>query len=345
MTTDDMVTESLADAAVPPGSQRAETASPRATRHRDTTIEFLRGNGLLFVLAILVLYFSTASEFFFTTRNILLIGATASALGIMAVAQTFLIISGGVDLSVGATLALTGVCIGLMHESGVNLWVASLVGLGIGVVVGAVNGFLAVTMGINPLIVSLGTLSVVSGLAVQLSNSRTLIISDDAFDFVGSGKILGIPFPLVLFSIVALSGHLVQRYTPIGRSIFAIGGNEQAARISGIRVARVQICLYVISGASAAVAGVVIASQLNAGSPTVGANFLLSVVTAVILGGTSLAGGIGGIRGTVIAVFVLQVLQNGFALVGYSSAMQTISLGVVLVLAVLLDQSTTRGQT
>lgn len=300
----------------------------------------LRGQGLLLMLALIVVYFWQANDAFLTSNNLLLIGATASALGIMALAQTFLIISGGVDLSVGSAVALTGVTIGLLFGDGVNIWVASLAGLGVGAGIGVVNGLLAVRMGINPLIVSLGTLSFFAGLASQLSDSRTLIVAQSDFDFVGSGKVAGVPFPLILFLALAAIAWFVQRYTTIGRSIYAIGGNPVASRLSGLRVDRVQFSLYVLSGLSAGLAGVLITSQLNGASTEVGSTFLLSVVTAVILGGTSLAGGIGGVVGTVVAVFILQVLQNGFALVGYSSAVQTMALGVVLIVAVLLDQIT-----
>jgi len=327
-----------------PGSNTAGTAADPGLGWRGRLAGLAQGQGLLVILGLLILFFALTSPYFFTADNLLLIGSTAAALGIMAVFQTYLIVSGGVDLSVGATLALTGVAIGLMVEQGVNVWVAAAASLLIGILVGLVNGLLAVKMKINSLIVSLGTLSFVTGLAVWLSNSRTLIVSEPGFDFIGSGRILGVPFSLVLFAVLAVVAFYIERRTVIGRSIYAIGGNPQAARLSGIKVDRVQISLYTLSGLSASIAGVMVCSQLNAGSPQVGANFLLSVVTAVILGGTSLAGGIGSVRGTVIAVFVLQVMQNGFALLGYSSSIQTMALGVVLIVAVMLDQVTRRAR-
>lgn len=323
-----------------------EVSSVRPGGWRLRLAALAHGQGLFVILALLVVYFSLASKYFMTTDNVFLIGSTASALGLMAVFQTYLIVSGGVDLSVGATLALTGVVIGLEFENGMNVWVAAFLAALIGIGVGLVNGLLAVKAKINSLIVSLGTLSFVTGLAVQLSNSRTLIVADTSFDFVGSGRVFGVPFPLIMFGLVAGAALYVERRTVAGRAIYAIGGNAQAAKLSGIKVERTQIVLYTLSGLSAGVAGVMVCSQLNAGSPQVGANFLLSVVTAVVLGGTSLAGGTGSVLGTVVAVFVLQVLQNGFALIGYPSSVQTMALGVVLILAVLLDQVTrkVRGQ-
>jgi ribose transport system permease protein len=320
------------------------SAPPRPVARVAGAARFLRGQGLLVMLALIVLYFWRASDSFLTSDNLLLIGATASALGIMALAQTFLVISGGVDLSVGSAVAMTGVTIGLTHQSGVDLWTASVIGLAVGAGIGTVNGFLAVTMKINPLIVSLGTLSFFAGLSSQLTDGRTLIVADEAFDFVGSGKVGPVPFPLIVFLVLAVLAYGVQRLTVGGRQIYAIGGNPAAARLSGLPVDRIRYVLYVVSGLSAGVAGVMITSQLNGASTEVGSTFLLSVVTAVILGGTSLAGGIGGVVGTVVAVFILQVLQNGFALVGYSSAVQTMSLGIVLVIAVLLDQISRRNQ-
>jgi ribose transport system permease protein len=336
--TPDAALATAAQGAQPPPSP-TEAPAPQRQGWRGV-LRSLRGQGLVLMLALIVVYFWLSSDAFLTSNNLLLIGATASALGIMALAQTFLIVSGGVDLSVGSAVSLTGVTIGLLFGDGLDIWAASAVGLAVGGGIGVVNGFLAVVMRINPLIVSLGTLSFFSGLASQLTNGRTLIVADASFDFVGSGKVGPIPFPLIVFLGLAAVAYAVQRWTVIGRSVYAIGGNPIASKLSGLRVERMQFSLYVLSGLSAGLAGVMITSQLNGASTEVGTTFLLSVVTAVILGGTSLAGGIGGVIGTVVAVFILQVLQNGFALVGYSSAVQTMALGVVLIVAVLLDQIT-----
>lgn len=304
----------------------------------------IQGQGLLLVLLILVVFFTTQSRYFLTSQNFFSIGSVASALGIMAVAQTFLIISGGFDLSVGSVVALTGVVIGVLFQNGAGLdiWLSALVGLSMGLLVGIVNGAVVVALRINALITTLGTLSIFSGLAYLLTAGKTLIITSPPFQFLGSGYIGPVPVSMIIFGIVAGVGIFVARYTALGRAVFAIGGNAEAARLSGIPVRRIQFGLFVVSGLLAGLAGVLITSQLGASSPQVGETYTLSVVTAVILGGTSLAGGRGSVVGTVLAVVILTVLQNGFALLQFSSYVQTLSLGIVLILAVLLDETVRR---
>lgn len=210
-----------------------------------------------------------------------------------------------------------------------------------GLLVGIVNGTVVVALRINALITTLGTLSIFSGLAYLLTAGKTLIITSPPFQFLGSGYIGPVPVSMMVSGVVAGVGVFVARYTGLGRSVFAIGGNPEAARLSGIPVRKVQFGLFVVSGLLAGLAGVLITSQLGASSPQVGETYTLSVVTAVILGGTSLAGGRGSVVGTVLVV-ILTVLQNGFALLQFSSYVQTMSLGIVLILAVLLDETVRR---
>ncbi len=324
-----------------------EAPTPRTAGGGTTKAVWLRriqGQGLLLVLLILIVFFTTQSKYFLTTQNFFSIGSVASALGIMAVAQTFLIISGGFDLSVGSVVALTGVVIGVLFQNGagMDIWLSALVGLSMGLLVGIVNGTVVVALRINALITTLGTLSIFSGMAYLLTAGKTLIITSPPFQFLGSGYIGPVPVSMIIFGIVAGVGIFVARYTALGRSVFAIGGNPEAARLSGIPVKKVQFGLFVASGLMAGLAGVLITSQLGASSPQVGETYTLSVVTAVILGGTSLAGGRGSVVGTVLAVVILTVLQNGFALLQFSSYVQTMALGIVLILAVLLDETVRR---
>ncbi len=305
-------------------------------------LRMLQGQGLVVMLVLLGLYFTLRSSYFLTRENLLLIGSEASALGIMATAQTYLIVARGIDLSVGSVVALSGVVTGLAFTHGVGIWLAFGLGLLVGLGAGLINGLLAVVVGINPLIVSLGTLSFFSGLAYALSGGNTLVVANGSFDNLGSGQIVGVPVPLIIFCVIGLLAYGVQRFMAAGRMIYAIGGNPVASELSGIPTRRVVFVLYVLSGLSAALAGGILTSQLNSASPQVGANFLLSVVTAVILGGTSLNGGVGSITGTTIAVGLLTVLSNGFGLLGYDSSVETMVLGVVLIVAVVLDRLTNR---
>jgi ribose transport system permease protein len=306
-------------------------------------MDFLRNQALLGVLIVLIAFFTWRSPFFLTFDNLLGVGSIVSILGIMAITQTFLVISGGIDISIGAAAAFTGVVLGRLYQAGYNVWLAALAALVVGLLIGLLNGTISVKLGVDPLVVTLGTYSIFTGGAFIVANTTTLIISDDAFSFIGAGKVGPIPFSLILFLLVFAVGLVVERLTVFGRSIYAIGGNLEAARLSGVRVDRTRIILFALSGLSAGLAGVLLTAQLSASSANVGSAYLLSVVTAVILGGASLKGGRGTLVGTLIAVAILGLLQNGFALLEVSSFAQTMVLGALLIAAVILDQSVRRS--
>jgi len=269
-------------------------------------------------------------------------GGTFAVLGIMAITQTFLVISKGIDISIGSVAAVAGVLLGFFYSNGVNIWIASALALVAGIGIGLLNAYLVVRLNLDPLVATLGAYSVFLGLAFVISGTKTLVISDSAFNFLGAGSILGIPCTLVIFIVIFAVAVFVERRTTVGRAIYAIGGNDEAARLSGIRVKRIRTYLYAFSGLSAAVAGVLLASQLGTSSPNVGSTYLLSVVTAVVLGGSSLDGGRGSLFGTLLAVAILGVLQNGFALLAFSSFAQQIVLGALLIAAVGMDTATRR---
>ncbi|HEV2514341.1 MAG TPA: ABC transporter permease [Devosia sp.] len=314
------------------------TVRPNMPGKRFSLLLRARRQGLLVVLIIVVAYFSFASPYFLSQSNLLNIGALSAALGIMALSQTFLVISRGIDISVGSVVALSGVLFGVLLGQGVDIWIAAIGGLAVGAAVGAANGLLVVRLKVDPLVATLGTLSIFGGLAYMISGSQTLFIDDPAFSFLGTGRVFGVPFQLLLFLVLFGVFLFVERRATIGRNIYATGGNLEAARLAGLRVDLTRFLLYVVSGLSAAVSGLILTSQLSATSAQVGAPYLLSVVTAVILGGASLAGGRGTVVGTLIAVSILGVLQNGFALLGLSSFAQQVALGTLLIIAVLLDQ-------
>ena len=305
-------------------------------------LQSLRSQALIGVLIVLVAFFTWRSPYFLTTDNLLGVGGIVSILGIMATTQTFLVVSGGIDISIGAVAAFSGVVLGRLYGGGTNVWVASILALLVGAAIGLVNGVLSVKLRVDPLVITLGTYSIFTGAAFIVATSTTLLISDSSFSFLGSGDIGRIPFPLILFLVIFVVSIFVERMTTFGRSIYAIGGNLEAARLSGIRVDRVRIVLFVLSGLSAGLAGVLLSAQLSAASANVGSAYLLSVVTAVILGGSSLKGGRGSLLGTLVAVAILGLLQNGFALLQVSSFAQTMVLGGLLIAAVVLDQSISR---
>lgn len=319
-----------------------QTIRQAQAQRRYRLLRVLQGQGLIVMLIVAGLYFSVRSPYFLTGANVLLIGSEASALGIMATAETYLIVARGIDVSVGSVVALSGVVTALAFDHGVEIWLAALIGLLIGFAAGLINGILAVVVRINPLIVSLGTLSFFSGLAYVLSDGNTFVVASNSFDKLGSGAVFSVPVALIIFAVIGLLAYGMQRFTTAGRKIYAIGGNPTAAELSGIAANKIVLTLYVLCGLSAGLAGMILVSQLNSASGQVGSVYLLSVVTAVILGGTSLTGGVGSIVGTTLAVVLLTVLSNGFGLLGYNSSVETMVLGVVLILAVALDKATNR---
>jgi len=293
--------------------------------------------GLIGVYIILILTLSRLSPYFLSVNNFLNILLAVSTIGLIAVSMTMVIVSGGIDLSVGSVVALTGTVVAQLSHR-MPIAAAVLIALLIGLTVGAFNGLAITRVGINPLIATLGTLSIARGLAFVFSGGLTQTIDNDAFGFLGRGFLLGVPFPVVVMLLLFLLFHGVMRGTVFGRSLYAIGGNAQASRLAGLSVSGLQIAVYLISGFSAALGGIFLSSQLGAGAPAAASGIELSVIAAVILGGTSLSGGKGTIGGTLLGVLILGTLNNGLTLLNVSSYYQEVARGAVLLLAVGLDQ-------
>ena len=323
-------------------SSKKQSKSEDAKKRLDIG-SILRRQGLLLMLILMIIFFRFQSpEYFLTFDNVITILVGATALGIMASAQTPLIISGGIDVSVGSVVALTTVMVGKFLATGMSSWLVVLISIVIGISIGALNGFIVVQLGVNPFITTLGTMSFFSGLSFILSAGQTVSIRDPLFDWFLYTKVLKIPVLVIMVVFVMALAYFVERKTIVGRNIFAIGGNREAARLSGISTKMLPLGLYMVSSLSAAIAGVVLVSQLGSASPQLGTSFLLSVVTAVILGGTSLAGGRGSVAGTAVAVGILATLSNGFAQMQLPSYGQTTALGAALIIAVLVDQTSSK---
>ena len=251
-------------------------------------------------------------------------------------------VGGGLDLSIGSTVALVGVIIShAQYTLGIPGAVA--VGLAASVAIGLTNGLLVTRVGINPLITTLGMFSVVRGLAFVISGGLTETMFDPVFGRLGRGFIAAIPVPVIIFAVVTVACHVVMKYTKYGRAMYSIGGNPTASHLAGLPVKRYQLAAYVLSALSAGVAGVILTSLLGAGAPQAATGLELSVIAAVILGGTSLAGGKGTILGTLLGVLILGTLNNGMVLLSVSAYYQQIAQGLVLLLAVGLDQLRLRG--
>jgi ribose/xylose/arabinose/galactoside ABC-type transport system permease subunit len=333
----------------PPG--QAGPSDPVAVRRGvpwSAVMHRFRGfGGALAALVLMVVYLSATQEFFLTKANVLNILSGNSALMITAIGLTFVILSAGFDLSVGAIYAASGYTAFRALDAGLPSIVALALGMLMGLLLGgAVNGVLIGRIRLNFFVVTLGTSSLFTGLLNVVTNGKTNSIEEpdgSLIYFLGNGTILTIPFPVIASVIVLLLSVYVLRLTSFGRAIYAVGGNPEAARLAGINVSWVYVCVYGIGGLLAATAGLVDASRLASASPTAGASLALTAGAAVLLGGTSFYGGVGGVAGTVIGVLLIAVLQNGLGLMGVSAFWQGVVTGIVLILAVLLDRLQSRS--
>jgi ribose transport system permease protein len=304
----------------------------------------LRGQGLLIVLVGVFVWVWVESPYFLTVGNLTTAASVVSVLGVMAVAETLVIIGGEIDVSIGSVMALTSVLIGLLVGDGVDPWVASGIALLVAAGIGLVNGGLVVWFKINSLVVTLGMFSIALGFAYVLSNSSTVAIDGNGFSWLGSGQFGSIPVQVVIFLAIWVVAFAVLRLTALGSHIFAVGNNYEAAVRAGVRADWLRIGLFITNSLCAALAGIIVTSELSSAAPQIGDPFLLAVITAAILGGASLAGGRGTLFGTLVAVAILGVLQNGFALLSLSVYTQYIVLGSLLILAVLTDQLARRAE-
>jgi ribose transport system permease protein len=298
----------------------------------------VRSLGIGFFLVVVLVYFSLASSNFLTLSNIADILSGAAVLGIVAIGQTGVIISGGFDLSVAGVLPLACVLFVKFSNDGASLPVALIETLAIGAGVGIVNAALIVKAGINPLIVTLASMSVAGGAAYTITNGTTLALNNVANGDLGNLAVGSLPWYLFIFVGLALIAAVIMRFTVFGRVIYALGGSREASVLAGIRVNAVVTVVYAVSGAMAAFAGVVTASQILAGSAGVGSTVALMSVAAVVLGGASLAGGTGGVIGTIGGVLVLGCLSNGLALMQVQSFYVQIITGVALIVAVMFSR-------
>ncbi len=295
------------------------------------------GLGLVLMYVIIVVLMSLLSPFFLSTRNFLNLLLASSTIGMLAIFTTMLMVGGGLDLSIGSTVALVGVVMSHAQYS-LGVWGAVAAGLATGLVIGLTNGLVVTRVGINPLITTLGMLSIARGLAFVFSGGLSEPMLDETFGWLGRGRLGGVPAPVVAFAVLFVGAYIVMRYTTYGRAMYAIGGNAEASHLAALPVKRYQLIAYTLSGLSAGVASVFLTAQLAAGAPQAAFGLELSVIAAVVLGGTSLAGGKGSLLGTLVGVLILGTLNNGMTLLSLSSYYQQISQGLVLLLAVGLDQ-------
>jgi len=297
--------------------------------------KFKTGIGLL----VLVIVLSFMSPYFLTIPNLLNVVRQVSIIAVISFGMTMVILTGGIDLSVGSMLAFSGaVAAGMMVNSGLNVFLAILIGLAAGTALGLFNGIAVAKAKLPAFIVTLAMMTVARGFTLIYTNGRPISGFDETFRFFGAGYLGRIPIPVVIMFILLIVIYILLKKTPFGRYIYAIGGNETATKLSGINTDKIKIAVYALNGFLAAVSGIILTSRLNSAQPMAGEGYELDAIAAVVLGGTSLSGGSGGVIGTIIGALIIAVLNNGLNLLNVSSFYQLVAKGAVILLAVFLDR-------
>jgi ribose transport system permease protein len=305
-------------------------------------------------LAVLVLVFSVTSDAFFSVGNGMSVALQVTSIGFLGIAATCVIITGGIDLSSGSVLALSGVTAALMVKAGVPVALGMAGGIGVGALCGLINGLCITRLKLPPFIATLGMMLIARGVALQITGARAISGLGESFGELGNGSLFkivrdtggpfpdvvfpGIPYPVVLMFAIAIGVAIMLKRTVFGRHTYAVGSNADAARLSGVNVNRVTLMAYVISGLLSGLTGCVLMSRLVTGQPNEGVMYELDAIASAVIGGTSLVGGIGSISGTVIGAFVIGILRNGLNMNGVSSFIQQIIIGLVILLTVWIDR-------
>ena len=330
-TTNDTATRPVAPQAPAPGGRRPGDLARSVP-------------GPLIGLVIIVVAMSFLSPYFLTARNLLNIISQVSDIGIMAVGAALVIIIGGIDLSVGSTLAVSMMTMAWLFK--IHDWpfpVAVLIGLLVGALVGLANGLLSTYARIQPFVATLATMSAGAGLALFITNGNPITQFPDWFSNL-TGSVLGLPLEGIILVAVYLVAAFWLRFRPSGRALYAIGGNEEVARLSGINVRGLKVRVYVTAGVLAAVAGLLVVSRLDSAAPTAGTADLLNVIAVVVIGGASLAGGSGTMFGTFVGLLIIGTLNNGMSLLNVSPNLQPVVIGIAIIAAVLLDRGGIRSR-
>ncbi len=289
-------------------------------------------------LIVVTLCMIFASDKFLTPANLENIARQVSINAIIAVGMTCVILTGGIDLSVGPVMALSGTLTAALLVAGVPGPIAIMAGLLLGAAFGIGNGIFVAYLKMPPIIVTLATMGIARGLGLMYTNGYPVSGLPEWFSFFGRGEFLGIQIPILAMVLVYIAAFILLQHTPIGRYIYAIGGNEEAVRLSGVRAPRYKLLVYGISGLTAAVAGLLLTSRLMSGQPNAGVSFELDAIAAVVLGGAAIAGGRGAILGTLVGAMLLGVLNNGLNLMSVSPYVQSVIKGAIILLAIFVSR-------
>ena len=344
-----------------PSTNLAQVKTRRNITKTDVQQFLLRGRAFIALILVTAVFASLAPQFL-TTANLVIMSKHVAINALLAIGMTFVILTAGIDLSVGSIVGMVAMIAGGLINEGIILerfgiiiyphtWTILLISLLLGTLAGAISGYVITRFNVAPFIATLGMLYVARGIAGLRNNGYTFPnlvgrpeYGNTGFEILGAGELLGVNYSIWIMIILTIVAHIVTTRTPFGRHVYAIGGNERSAELSGVRISRTKIIVYSISGFCSALVGLIIASQLVAAHPLTGDTFELNAIAAVVLGGTSLAGGRGSIGGTLIGAFVIGVLNDGMVMMGISSFWQNVIKGAVIVFAVIIDQVQARMQ-
>jgi erythritol transport system permease protein len=347
-----MAEKSMTDTATTPGSTKKILA------HQVNWLQLLLRGRVFIALVLVIIGFSILSPTYLSPQNLEIMSKHVAIWAILAIGQTFVILTGGIDLGVGSIVGLTAMIAGALINVGIQIpelgvviyphtWTILLISLTAGALLGAISGLIITRFGVAPFIATLGMLNVARGLAGIINNGYTFPnlvgnpqFGNTGFDVLGAIRLLGLNYSIWIMGLFGVVAYFIATRLPFGRHVYAIGGNENSAQLSGVRVKYTKVIVYMISGLCAAMVGLIIASQLVAAHPATGEGYELTAIAAVVLGGTSLSGGRGSMGGTLIGAFVIGLLEDGLVMVGVSSFWQMVAIGVVIVLAVIIDQGT-----
>ena len=294
--------------------------------------------GILVVLAALVVFMAVFAPNFARVDNLLNIARSISVNAILAAGMTFVILTGGIDLSVGSIIAVSGVVAVISAIAGVPAPIAVIIGMVVGAACGLTNGALSAYMGLAPFIVTLGTMTFLRGLAYTITAGQPIVSSALNFRDIGNGYLSGVPVPVIVMAVVYLVAWFLLERTRYGRHVYAVGGNPEAAKLAGVRVKRIITSVYLFAGACAGLAGVIFAARVVSAQPTAGTGYELDAIAAVVVGGTAMSGGRGSIVGTVLGVLIIGIMNNLLILLGVDSFLTDAFKGAIVVVAVLMQR-------
>ena len=302
-----------------------------------------RSAGLVGVIIVLFIIFGVASPSFVSGTNIVSILLQASVVGVLSIGQTYVLITGGIDLSAGSIVAVSAISAG-MFTLILPPVLAILGGIAVGALAGLVNGLLITLTGITPFIITLGTMSIYSGLALIISGGRAIYDIPQGFKDILAGRVVGIPIPIIIVVVLTVGSALVLKYTKFGEYLIAVGGNAETARLAGIKVKAITAGSYVLSGAAAGLAGAILVARLGAADPTIGADLLLIAIAATVMGGTKLTGGEGSMFGALFGAVLIATLTAGLTSLNVQAFYQQVAVGAAIIIALLVDQIARSGR-